>query len=144
MKILIVSDSHRDNQKLDLVYKKHPNMDYYLHAGDSESSPYDIHPFLSVKGNCDRDTSLNHQLKLNTPYGYLLMKHIGEVSLDTLKRNNIKIFIFGHTHRRAFSKIDDIYFINPGSISLPRDSFGLSYAILEIDKDGVKVDFLKV
>ena len=40
--------------------------------------------------------------------------------------------------------IDNIYFINPGSISLPRDAHGLSYAILEISKDDVKVIFLNV
>lgn len=144
MKILIASDSHGDNQKLDLLYKRHPDMEHYLHAGDSQASPHDIYPFVSVKGNCDYDPNFMYQLKVDTPYGVLLIKHIGEISIETLKKNNIKIFVFGHTHRRAFSKVDDIYFINPGSISLPRDSHGLSYAILEISKDDVKVNFLNV
>lgn len=144
MKILIVSDSHGDNSKLDLLYKRHPDMDLYLHAGDSLAEPLSIYPFMSVKGNCDYHPDLLIQLKFSSPYGSILMKHIPNVSIDTLKRANIKIFICGHTHRRLFSKVEDIYFINPGSVSLPRDSHGLSYAIAEINKDCVKVNFLNV
>ena len=53
MKILLVSDTHGNNVALDALVKKYPNMDLYLHCGDSESDEYSIYPFRSVKGNCD-------------------------------------------------------------------------------------------
>ena len=53
MKILLVSDSHGDYESLDRLAKMYPNMDLYLHAGDSEQDEWSIKPFVSVRGNCD-------------------------------------------------------------------------------------------
>ena len=53
MKILLVSDSHSDYTALDQLAAKYPNMDLYLHAGDSEQDEFSIKPFISVRGNCD-------------------------------------------------------------------------------------------
>lgn len=144
MKILLVSDSHGDNSKLDILYNRHPNMDYYLHAGDSCSFSMSIYPFISIRGNCDYESDFENQLILDTPIGTLLMRHIGDIQESIIKKYKVKIFVFGHTHRRLFSKINGVYYINPGSISLPRDSNGLSYAIIEISKDDVKVNFLNI
>ena len=144
MKILIVSDSHGDNSKLDRLLEKHKDMDYYLHAGDSLSSNAELYPFLSVRGNCDYSIDLDDKLILHTPYGKLLMKHVKNLTSFDLSQNDIKIFVFGHTHVREFGKVNDIYYINPGSISLPRDGRGLCYAIIEINKDDVKIQFLNI
>ena len=38
--------------------------------------------------------------------------------------------VYGHTHRASVFEEEDIYFINPGSLSLPRDGSGGSYAII--------------
>ena len=48
MKILLVSDSHGDYSSLDRLYKMYPEMDLYLHAGDSEQDEFSIKPFISV------------------------------------------------------------------------------------------------
>ena len=69
------------------------------------------------------------------------MQHLPYLPNDIVKEYKIKIFVYGHTHRRKFEKINDIYHINPGAISFPRDGFDLSYAILNITSDDVKVDF---
>ena len=53
MKILLVSDSHGDDESLRKIANKHNNCDYYIHLGDSQSSPDLIRPFVSVRGNCD-------------------------------------------------------------------------------------------
>mgnify|MGYP003297992236 CR=1 FL=1 len=53
MKILLVSDTHGNNEALDKILKIHPDMDLYLHLGDSESTPELLRPFVTVKGNCD-------------------------------------------------------------------------------------------
>ena len=75
MKILLVSDSHGHNEILKNLVRQYPNMNFYFHAGDSQSSPYEIAPFISVKGNCDYDEDFMDHIKINTPYGNLYMTH---------------------------------------------------------------------
>ena len=141
MQILLVSDNHGNFDALDKLLKKYPNMNLYLHAGDLEGDENSIRPFDCVKGNCDHFSNLPEKRIIQTPYGPLLMTHSPDVALKTIKENNIKIFIHGHTHRRRFECIDGIYYINPGAISFSRDGFDLSYAIVNITSEIVKVEF---
>ena len=78
---------------------------------------------------------------IDTPNGNILMKHVPYISKDELKKNNIKIFVFGHVHKRSFYEEDGIYYISPGSLSYERDNYNEGYIILEITKEGVKGTF---
>ncbi|MCQ2794517.1 MAG: YfcE family phosphodiesterase [Bacilli bacterium] len=134
MKILIVSDSHGHDEILRKVAGLHPDCDFYLHAGDSQSDAENIRPFVSVKGNCDffhRDYQSHYELM--TPLGKLYMEHIPFYQMDfsDLKKANIKIYVCGHTHMRKYEIIDGIHLINPGSLAYPRDGKA-GYAIVEI------------
>ena len=142
MRILLVSDSHGNCVALDKLLKKYPNMDLYLHAGDLEADEQSIRPFDCVKGNCDRYSSLPERRIIHTPYGNLLMTHLPYLPNNIAKEYQIKIFIHGHTHRRRFELINDVYYINPGSISYPRDGHDLSYAIVNITNESVDVEFM--
>lgn len=141
MKILLVSDSHGNSMALDELLKKYPNMDLYLHAGDLECDEQSIRPFDCVRGNCDHFSQLPERRIIPTPIGYLLMQHLPYLPQDIVKQYNIKIFIYGHTHRRKFELINGIYYINPGSISFSRDGNDLSYAIITITNESVDVCF---
>ena len=68
MKILLVSDSHGNCSALDILLKKYPKMDMYLHAGDLEVDEKSIVPFDCVKGNCDRYSFLPERRIIHTPY----------------------------------------------------------------------------
>ena len=144
MKILLVSDSHGNCTALDILLKKYPNMDLYLHAGDLEADEQSIRPFDCVKGNCDHFSRLPERRIIHTPYGALLMQHLPYLQMDIVKEYKIKIFVYGHTHRRKFEKINEIYHINPGAISFPRDGHDLSYAILDITSEKVDVQFFEL
>ena len=141
MRLLIVSDSHGNSAALDDLLKKYPNMDLYLHAGDLEADYQSIRPFDCVRGNCDYFSDLPERRILNTPYGTLLMQHRPEPPLSILIEYDVKIVVFGHTHRRKFELINGVYYINPGAISFSRDGKELSYAIMEISKESVKAKF---
>ena len=141
MRILICSDSHGNDQALEDIYKKHPNCDLYLHAGDSESDEWSIKPFESVQGNCDFRDDFPIRKIIPTPYGALLIQHHPHVAQNILIDKQIKIFVHGHTHRRKDEILDGLRIINPGSISFPRDQYDLSYVILDISKDEVKTNF---
>ena len=141
MKILLVSDTHGNNEALDYLVRKYPNMDLYLHCGDSESDEFSIYPYRSVKGNCDYIGDFMMRLVIPTPYGNMVVQHKPIIDASFLRDNNAKIFVFGHTHRREFKKENGIYMINPGAIAFARDKYDYSYALLNINKDKVEIEF---
>lgn len=141
MKILLVSDSHGNNSALDELAIKYPKMDLYLHAGDSQAMEWSIQPFESVLGNCDYYGNYPEHMLLPIPGGYLWMQHHPTIDINKLKENNVRLFIYGHTHKRLLEKKEGILFVNPGSISFTRDGHDLSYAIIEITEKDIKVTF---
>lgn len=146
MKILVVSDSHHDDETLRKIAIKHSDCDFYFHLGDSQSSKENISPFISVKGNCDYFSSdLIKYISTVTPYGKLYAEHIPfyQMNINKLKKEGYKIYLHGHTHRKRNEVIDGIHIINPGSISYPRDSHS-SYCLLNISKDKVDVKFYNI
>ena len=136
MKILVVSDSHGNDSVLKDLLKEYPKMDYYLHAGDSQSTSYALFPFDSVRGNCDY-FDFDNVRRINTPMGYLVMKHYPV--LNSNEEKTTKIFIHGHTHRYAVYKENGHITICPGSITHPRDGSLGTYAILEIETDHINI-----
>ena len=142
MKILLVSDTHGNNEALDKILKIHPDMDLYLHLGDSESTPEMLRPFITVRGNCDYFSDAQDSFMISTNVGYLFATHKPQL-LDTkwLEENNIKIVCHGHTHKRKFEKIGNILYINPGAISFARDGHELSYLIIKIENFKVEHTF---
>lgn len=98
------------------------------------------HRILTVRGNCDAEVD---QMVLEFPimadYGilieekktfYLSHGHIyHEGNLPPLQKGDI--FVYGHTHvLRAENKDGQVY-LNPGSVSLPKEGNVPSYAILD-------------
>lgn len=145
MKILICSDSHGLTEELIELKKRHGDMDYYIHCGDSELSA--DHPALDgfqvVKGNCDFGADFPNQLALNMAGHKLLVTH-GHLynvksSLTSLRykalEENANIVCFGHSHVVGCEMVDDILFINPGSIRIPVLRKEKTYVILEIKNE---------
>ena len=141
MKILLVSDSHSDYQALDELANKYPNMDLYLHAGDSEQDEFSIKPFISVRGNCDHYYDFPNYLVIPSPIGNIYVQHLPYISKSVINEHNAKIVIHGHTHTRRKEMKNGILYVNPGAISYARDKFNGSYAIIEIDNKNIEVKF---
>lgn len=143
MKILICSDSHGLTEELTVLRKVHPDMDYYIHCGDSELDK--DHPAVQgyhiVRGNCDfgddfpnQDLIVAGNERVFITHGH---RHHVKTSLMNLRykalEQNATIVCFGHSHILGFEKIDGILFINPGSLALPRMRKERTYVILEIN-----------
>ena len=131
MKILVVSDSHGDEKILKELVNTYPNMDYYLHAGDSGLDRDTLYPFESVKGNTDY-YPFDELIRIYTPMGYLLMKHKPSFTNEQIKDN--KFLINGHTHQYKFYIEGDKIFLNPGSTTLPRDNTNGTFMIMDINE----------
>ena len=136
MKILVVSDSHGDEKLLKELVSTYPHMDYYIHAGDSGLDRDTLYPFESVRGNTDY-YPFDELLRIYTPVGYLLVKHKPWFNVEQVKDN--KIFINGHTHQYGFYIEEDKIFLNPGSLTLPRDGTNGTYMILDIKKEVISI-----
>ena len=141
MKILIISDTHGHNDIVDELYRIHPNMDLYLHAGDSEQDEFSIKPFISVRGNCDHYYDFPNYLVIPSPFGNIYVQHTPYISKSVISEHKAKIVIHGHTHTRRNERVNGILFINSGGLSFARDRYEGSYAILNIDEKSVEVSF---
>jgi len=141
MRILLVSDTHGNNEALDYLAKQYPDVDLYIHCGDSESDEFSIYPFRSVKGNCDYVGDFPDYLVIPTPYGNMFVQHKPNPNSDLLRKYDTKIFAYGHTHVRKYSDELGIICINPGAIAFARDKYDYSYAILEVETQKVEVTF---
>lgn len=143
MKVLVVSDNHRDETSLeDLISIYEEEVDIWLHCGDSEFG--ENHPvwekFKTVRGNMDWENNLPavrvEELE-NTRFVILHgHKHRVKRTLDLMGEvahdNKASIVFYGHTHVAKVEKQEEVYFINPGSITQPRGGCHVgSYAIYE-------------
>ncbi|HHU55998.1 MAG TPA: metallophosphoesterase [Acholeplasmataceae bacterium] len=144
MKIVVVSDTHRDKEILNRIAKKHHDADYFLHAGDSCLPPEEIYPFIGVKGNCDF-FRYKPNLVINTGVIKIFMTH-GHFHrkaklISTAKANDCEVVIFGHTHVPYYEEEDGIILINPGSPTRPRGKSMPSYAVITIINNNIDVSF---
>ena len=156
MKIGILSDTHMIKE---CIYKSIPYLkDCYLiiHAVDNFSDSKYIHNMtkvgiMAVNGNCDFDNVedelifdiedkvifLCHGDKYNVKYG-----------LDEIEANAksivADIVIFGHTHTPLNFKKDNIIYLNPGSVYLPRGVDYKSFSIMNIENDNIKIEQIRL
>lgn len=152
-KIVVISDNHGNDDMLRFVKEYEPNADYYVHCGDSEvSDKHLLEGFIAVKGNNDWSLDLPDEEKICVEGMSILITHghrFGyfnrELAMnDALTRNNCQILLCGHTHIPMFVQDGLFYYINPGSISLPRGGSDKSYAVVTIDQGNVYCEFKKI
>lgn len=149
-KIMIVSDTHRKEGNLaEAIYNEGP-LDMLIHLGDIEGEEDVIVELakcetIMVPGNNDYFSPFPREVELQLAGKKILLTHghYYYVSLDlsTLREEcvsrGVDIVMFGHTHRPLIQVEDDITFINPGSISYPRQADkNYTYIIMEIDDNG--------
>ena len=147
MRILIVSDTHRHEENLEIVLQREKNLDMLIHLGDSEGSEDYIRtiaecPCYIVKGNNDYFSDLNRDIKMTIGKYRVLLTHCHHyyVSLGTEtiisegRAQDMDIVMFGHTHRPLVDIREDITVLNPGSLSYPRQEGRIpTYIMMTID-----------
>ena len=127
---------------LQQVLSENPACDYYLHCGDSQFSPDEIRPFISIKGNNDWYYDYPRQLILEIGGHRILMIHGNGYTyqMDQFARKarseHADVVFFGHTHSFMDKVFSGIHFINPGSTFYNRDLTSPCYARVYINDDG--------
>lgn len=141
MKILVMSDTHRDTETMEQVMEYRTDVDAVIHCGDSElrASYFESRPVYIVRGNCDLDKDFPEEELIELDNEKILIvhghKHQVKSTLMPLKYRaeevQASIVCFGHSHLLGAELQNGILYINPGSLHKPRGRKEKSYAIVE-------------
>lgn len=150
MKVLIVSDTHRQDANLCRVLENVKELDLMIHLGDAEGSEDFFEaiadcPVEIISGNNDFFSRLPREKIINlgkykvwlTHGHYYNVSFTYEKIIKEAEYKNADIVMFGHIHRPVLEKHNNIMLVNPGSLSYPRQADRRpSYIIMQIDDDG--------
>ena len=151
MRIVVISDSHGKGHIVDQIIKTQSTAKHIFFLGDlvrdieDFSYEYTDKTFYIVSGNCDynsfyptSDIAKIGDIGIFYTHGHAFgvkgsTKHLAK----TAKERNCKIALYGHTHVSHTSYEDGMYIVNPGSVSRPRDGSNASYAVIDIEENGI-------
>ena len=161
MKLFIASDIHGSayycQQLIDAIHREAPDrillLGDLLYHGPRNDLPEGYAPkkvieqlnaiaseLLCVRGNCEAEVD---QMVLSFPvladYAWLDINGLrifathghlhGEQNPPPLKKGDI--LLCGHTHVPAWRDMGDFYYLNPGSVSIPKENSSHSYMVLD-------------
>ena len=162
MKIMFISDIHGIKNNLDKIRKKYHELScdklvvlgdlYYIGPRNKIHNDYDI-PYVKsflesfkddlicMRGNCDSDVDIkvsdfpiiNELGLISTESKDIYITH-GHIYNENNWQKNNSILIYGHLHVPFIKEKNGNYYINPGSISLPKSDYGPTYLVLEDNK----------
>ena len=135
----LISDTHGLLRKE--VIKNLNNCDLIIHTGDIGKievieSLKKISYVEYIRGNCDKDKNIAKEDKIIDVYNnrIYLIHDISKIKVD-LKKENIDIVIYGHSHKHNIYEYDGILYINPGAVGPRRFKLPISMGKLRILKN---------
>lgn len=146
MKLIAVSDNHGNTYYMEEILSIYENeVDTWIHCGDSELM--EDHPlwqnYKTVTGNMDYATGFELERLVEFNDNKFLVvhghKHAVKQSNEEMKRRakaeGVNVVFYGHTHMARAEMENGILFINPGSLTQPRDRNVGTYVLMEMDMD---------
>ena len=155
MKILILSDAHGRNSRIERAVALHPDAGLVLYLGDGSRGALDVFDNLpptvarlAVHGNCDgpfsyglRDEEIldlsGHRILLTHGHRYGVKGGLGAL-ISSARRQGADIALFGHTHERCEEYLPEygLWLFNPGSL-FESARGGASYGLLTLTEKNV-------
>lgn len=156
MQIAVISDTHRHSYELNQVLRFIQGTDMIIHLGDNVEDVEQLKKgyngqIINVRGNCDfasfvsserleqiegMNILITHGHKYNVKNDLLRLKY-------RAKELGANIVLFGHTHEAIELYEDGIWFINPGSLALPKIKYK-SFAIIDLENKNVQVSIREI
>lgn len=131
-RLLLLGDILYHGPRNDLTYKYNPKAVIEMLNGISDK-------IIAVRGNCDAEVdNMVLNFDISAPNLLLSIDGIdfyathGHLPVPPLKDGTI--LLCGHTHVPAFEKNENIYYLNPGSVSIPKMGSERGYIVI---KDGI-------
>ena len=146
MKILIIGDTHAQDDIFLRILSVEKNIDAMLHTGDFEGSEFVYRelsdfPFYYVAGNNDFFTDAPYErivtldsCRIFMAHGHRYDLHKGYTDLcDEAIRQGARIAVYGHSHEPVAEYSKGVLMLNPGSTSWPRqENRKPSYIVLTL------------
>lgn len=157
MRIVVLSDTHRNISDLVKAVEQQGKADVFIHLGDLESdveyvkNMFPDKRFLNVPGNCDfgSQDAVDGEIVLSGKRIFYTHGHAYHVKFGTYdiiceaRRRKADILLFGHTHVPVNAYEDGLYIMNPGSIGHPVEG-GPTYGIIDITHAGIAMNVVEV
>lgn len=145
MKIVVMSDSHYDENSVEAVRRHLDGADVLLHCGDGAPDIERLKTTFkgevyAVCGNCDMNCDYPQEqiLKFNGTKIFMAHGHRYNVKYEyhsiTYRCRELEadIGVFGHSHKAIIDKDQGITIMNPGSVSLPYGGKKKTIGIIEV------------
>lgn len=147
MKILILGDTHAQDDIFLRILSAEKDIDAMLHAGDFEGSEFIYSeltdcPFYYIAGNNDFFTDAPYEriveldsCRIFMTHGHRYDLHSGYTALHReAVRQGASIAVYGHTHEPVAEYYKGVLMLNPGSTSWPRqENRRPSYIVLTLE-----------
>ncbi|MCF7793280.1 MAG: YfcE family phosphodiesterase [Candidatus Cloacimonetes bacterium] len=151
-RIMIMSDTHRNQVLLRKAFLDEENITHIFHLGDTyedldenldliEGIEVFKVPGLYHDGYLNR--SIHHSIPATVENWKFQLVHF----LNDVKKlhKNLDFVLYGHTHRPNFRELNGMYFINPGHLKRSRDRGNdASYIIAETETDKITFNWKKL
>jgi len=151
MKIGVLSDTHGF---LDPgIANLFAGVDHILHAGDIGNPMIELElkfiaPVTVVLGNTDHGLPFKDTEVVTLAGKKFLLHHIvnprawDDGLKARLRREQPAAVIFGHTHKQFAETVEGIFFFNPGYAGKPKFGAERSVALLHLDGEGIRHEFI--
>lgn len=152
MRVLVLSDTHRDRYALREALLRQPKAEVLIHLGDGAEEAQELcaglpgKAFYQVRGNCDWGSLLPAvgELCLEGRHIFYTHGHLYEVKyglsnlVAAAEGRGAQIALFGHTHQAMTEYRGGLYLMNPGSLSGPSGTYG----IIDLTPAGIVTNIL--
>ncbi len=152
MRILVVSDTHGDENGLHEVLMAQPKAEVVIHLGDGERDvenqryQFPQKTFFQVRGNCDWGSDLPvigeisiGEIRIFYTHGHAYDVKYGTYEFERAARDHkARIALYGHTHMPETVYRDGLYIMNPGTL---HGTYG-TYGIIDITPQGIVTNII--
>ena len=154
MRVLVLSDTHRDRYALREALLRQPKAEVLIHLGDGAEEAQELcaglpgKAFYQVRGNCDWGSALPPVgeytaagVKIFYTHGHLYGVKSGQYTIVCAARERkARVLLYGHTHNALEDYDDGLYLLNPGSLN----SWEATYGTVDITPQGIVTNIVKL
>lgn len=146
MRLLVFSDAHGDEAAITRILEHNESAQMKISLGDLECDESLLfkHEVIAITGNSHHDPGFVDRDQMEIEGNRIFMTHGHQFKvhknlknlLNHCKSRAIDVALYGHTHIAYHKTIFGILFLNPGSVSRPRNTLPPTYLTIDIDDLG--------
>ena len=156
MLVGVISDTHKEVTYIRKAMEKLKAMDMIIHLGDNVEDVKEIEKIfkgtiINVRGNCDFSNKTPNERTIVLEGKKLLITHGHKYGVkDNLLKLRYRalelgadLVLYGHTHVSKVDFEEGIFFVNPGSCTLPKNGLN-SVATVEITEEKINPSIIVI